>query len=140
MTQLYLHPYRPEVGDRRVMKKVARNFRATYRQYQSVAEIQKDSAEGRWVAIESAMPGRSISYDVMGWRELFGERWAVQQGIHFVTGSMNHGLPIEILDMMDFHVHIPQFDDVDYFAPASAAAIILQDVFMRVSNRAGVFG
>jgi hypothetical protein len=140
MTQLYLNPFRPEKGELQPMRKLARNFRAEYRQYQNATELQADTARGRWVAIESAVPGLSMPYDEMNWPALFGDPWAQKEGIHFVTGSMNHGLPPDVLQMADFHVHVPQFDDVPFLAPASAVAIVLQDVFMRVANTQGVFG
>lgn len=139
MTQLYLHPFRPEKGELQPMRRLARNFRATYRQYQNALEIQRDSAQGRWVAIESQMPG-AMPYNNAYWNDLMHERYAQEGGIHFVTGSMNHGLPHEVLEMMDHHVYVPQFDDVPFLSPAAAAAIVLQEVFMQVANRQGVFG
>jgi tRNA G18 (ribose-2'-O)-methylase SpoU len=139
MTQLYLHPFRPEQGDARPLRKLARNFRAEYRQYQNALELQRDTAIGRWVAIESAQPGAKPFHEV-DWIGLTSEFYARQEGLHLVVGSMNHGLPPEVLLMMDHHVYIPQFDDVPFLAPASAAAIVLQDVFQKVANREGVFG
>lgn len=140
MTQLYLNPFRPEKGELRPMRKLARNFRAEYKQYQNALELQKDSAHGRWVAIESRIPGMSEPFHDVDWDIIVSERFAKQGGLHFVTGSTNHGLPAEVLEMMDFHVHVPQFDDVPFLAPASAAAIVLQDAFQKVVNREGVFG
>ncbi len=61
-------------------------------------------------------------------------------GLHLVTGSMNHGLPAEILDMVDYHVFVPQFDDVPFLAPATAAAITLDRIFQTVANQTGVWG
>ena len=139
MTQLYLHPFRPEQGDARPLRKLARNYRAEYRQYQNALEIQRDSANGRWVAIESHMPG-ALAYNTPYWSDIVTERYAQAGGLHLVTGSMNHGLPLEVLEMMDHHVYVPQFDDVPFLAPASAVAIVLQDVFQKVANRQGVFG
>lgn len=139
MTQLHVHPFRPEQGDARPLRKLARNFKADYRQYQNALEIQRDSAIGRWVAIESHEPGAK-PYNAVDWRELMDERYARQEGLHLVMGSMNHGLPPEVLLMMDHHVYVPQFDDVPFLAPASATAIVLQEVFMQVANRERVFG
>ena len=121
MTKLYLHPFRPEQGDARPLRKLARNYRAEYRQYQNALDLQRDTASGRWVAIESASLGAK-PFNEVDWEEVALETYARYQGLHFVTGSMNHGLPLEVLEMMDHHVYVPQFDDVPFLAPASAVA------------------
>lgn len=139
MTQIYLNPYRPEKGDLRALRKLANNYRAIYKQYQSAELLQRDTAEGRWVAIESAGPGAQ-SVDHAGWSDLIDDVYARAGGLHLVTGSMNHGLPRDVLDMMDTHVYVPQFDDVPFLAPVSAAAIVMHTLFMRTANQLGVFG
>jgi tRNA G18 (ribose-2'-O)-methylase SpoU len=139
MTQLYLHPFRPEMGDARPLRKLARNYKAVYRQIQSALELQALSAQGRWVAIESRMPGSQSVHDV-DWSEIMNEKWAKEQGLHLVTGSMNHGLQPEILETMDYHIYVPQFDDVPFLAPATAAAIVLDRIFVATANRQGVWG
>lgn len=139
MTQIYLHPFRPESGDRRPMRKLARNYRAIYHQYQNALELQAATANGRWVAIESHMPGAQSAHEI-DWYDVMNEKYARQEGLHLVTGSMNHGLQLEVLEMMDLHVYIPQFDDVPFLAPASAAAIVLDRIFAVTANKARVFG
>lgn len=139
MTQLYLHPFRPEMGETRAMRKLARNYKAQYRQIQSSLELQALTANGRWVAIESRAPGSQSVHDV-DWAEVMNERWAKEQGLHLVTGSMNHGLQPEVMEMMDLHVYVPQFDDVPFLAPATAAAIVLDRIFVATANRQRVWG
>lgn len=139
MTQLYLNPFRPEQGELRQLRKLARNYRAQYHQYQSSLELQAASATGRWVALESYMPGAQSVHDV-DWYDLMNEKYAREEGLHIVTGSMNHGLQPEVLEMMDLHVYIPQFDDVPFLSPASAAAIALDRIFVATANRQRVFG
>lgn len=139
MTQLHLHPYRPEMGDARPMRKLARNYKAVYRQFQSTIELMAASANGRWVALESRVPG-SHSVHEIDWLDITQEHHARLDGLHIVTGSMNHGLPAEVLDMMDYKVYVPQFDDVPFLAPVSAAAITLDRIFQTVANKAGVWG
>lgn len=139
MTQLYLNPFRPEQGELRQMRKLARNYRAIYHQYQDAVELQAATANGRWVALESKVPGAASVHDV-DWYDLMHEKYAQAEGLHIVTGSMNHGLPYEVLDMMDTVVYVPQFDDVPFLAPATAAAIALDRIFVATANRAGVFG
>lgn len=139
MTQIYLNPFRPERGELRQMRKLARNYRAQYQQYQTAADLIAATTNGRWIALESRARG-SVSVHDVDWFELMHETFAVAEGLHIVTGSMNHGLPAEVLDMMDYHVHVPQFDDVPFLAPATAAAITLDRIFMATANRARVFG
>jgi tRNA C32,U32 (ribose-2'-O)-methylase TrmJ len=139
LTQLFLNPYRPEQGDMRALRKLARNFRAEYRQYQSQQDLVRDAGTGIWVAIESHMPG-SRSVREMVWSLALSHDYARKGGLHLVTGSMNHGLPAEILDMVDYHVYVPQFDDVPFLSPASAAAIALHELFMATANVNGVLG
>jgi len=139
MTQLYLNPYRPEMGDARPLRKLARNYRATYHQYQSPRELQTATATGRWVGVESRLPGSKSAHEV-DWVGLMDEFYARTDGLHIVVGSMNHGLPGDVLEMMDYLVYVPQFDDVPFLAPATAAAIVLDQIFATVANRSGVFG
>lgn len=139
MTQLYLNPYRPESGDIRPMRKLARNYRAEYHHYQNTTALKAASAFGRWVALESFFPGAMSVHD-MDWAELMNEKYAQAEGLHIVTGSMNHGLEPEVLEMMDHVVYVPQFDDVPFHAPVTAAAIALQEIFVRTANRQRVFG
>ena len=138
MTQLYLNPYRPENGELQPMRKLARNFWAQYQQFQHAHELIRATAIGRWVAIETGEGAKA--YNDLDWPALMGEHYAQQEGLHLVTGSMNHGLPAEVLDVMDHIVYVPQFDDVPFLAPYTAAAIVLQEIFMRTANRQGVFG
>ena len=135
MTEIYLNPFRPEQGDVRPLRKLARNYRVQYRQYQNAAELVKDAEVGLWVALESHMP-TSISVRLFPW-DMYMRDSRTQDGLHIVTGSMNHGLPAEVLEMVDYHVHVPQFDDVPFLAPAAAAAICLHEIFMQtvVVNR-----
>ena len=137
MTQIYLNPYRPEQGDARPLRKLARNYRAQYKQYQNHAELVKDAGIGIWVALESPLPG-STGVRAFDWSTILGRSDA--GGLHIVTGSMNHGLPAEVLEMVDYHVYVPQFDDVPFLAPATAAAICLHEIFMQTANRNGVLG
>lgn len=139
MTQLYLNPFRPEQGELRQMRKLARNYRALYHQYQTAADLIAATTNGRWVALESPVPG-SVSVHDVDWYDLMHERYAREEGLHLVTGSMNHGLPGEVLDMMDTIVYVPQFDDVPFLAPATAAAIALDRIFVATANKARVFG
>jgi hypothetical protein len=139
VTQLHLHPYRPENGELRAMRKLARNFRAVYHQYQDINELAKASTEGRWVAVESRMPG-AVSVRDAAWSQIMDEKYARGGGLHIVTGSMNHGLPADVLDMMDYNVYVPQFDDVPFLSPVTAAGITLYEVFMATANKSGVLG
>ena len=139
MTQLYLNPYRPEMGDARPLRKLARNYKALYRQFQSAEELQAATATGRWVGLESRIPGSRSVHDV-DWFGVMHETFAQAEGLHIVTGSMNHGLPADVLEMMDHQVYVPQFDDVPFLAPATAAAITLDRIFQTVANRTGVWG
>lgn len=139
MTQLYLNPYRPEMGDARPLRKLARNYKAIYHQYQSADELQKATVNGRWVGLESRVPG-SMSVHSVDWHDLLHEQYAQSEGLHIVTGSMNHGLPADVLEMMDYLVYVPQFDDVPFLAPATAAAITLDRIFQTVANQTGVWG
>lgn len=139
MTQLYLNPFRPEQGELRQLRKLARNYRAEYHQYQSALELQAASAWGRWVALEIGYPGAQSVHDV-DWADVMHEGHAQRHGLHIVTGSMNHGLPPEVLEMMDLVVYVPQFDDVPFLAPATAAAIVLDRIFAATANKARVFG
>jgi hypothetical protein len=139
VTQIVLNPYRPESGDRRPLRKLARNYRALYHQYQNIGELTAATAFGRWIALESGVPGSKSVHDV-DWYDLMHERYAQQEGLHIVTGSMNHGLERDVLDMMDLVVYVPQFDDVPFLAPATAAAIVLDRIFVATANRSGVLG
>jgi tRNA C32,U32 (ribose-2'-O)-methylase TrmJ len=134
VTQIYLNPYRPEQGDLRALRKLARNYRAEYHQYQYPAELVKDAEKGIWIALESRMPG-SRSVREFPWDIMMEHDYAQAGGLHIVTGSMNHGLPPEVLNMVDYHVHVPQFDDVPFLSPASAAAIALHELFMATAKR-----
>jgi tRNA C32,U32 (ribose-2'-O)-methylase TrmJ len=133
MTQVYLNPYRPEQGDLRALRKLARNYRAEYHQYQYPAELVKDASAGIWIALESRMP-TSESVRDFDWATMMRYEQAKDAGLHIVTGSMNHGLPPEVLNMVDYHVYVPQFDDVPFLAPASAAAIALHELFMATAK------
>lgn len=139
MTQLYLNPFRPEQGELRQLRKLARNYRATYQQYQNALELQAATANGRWIALESYVPGAQSAHEV-DWYDVMNEKYAREEGLHIVTGSMNHGLQPEVLEMMDLHVYIPQFDDVPFLAPATAAAIAFDRIFAVTANRSRVFG
>lgn len=91
------------------------------------------------MAIESHMPGARSVRD-FPWGMVMDHDYAQGGGLHLVTGSMNHGLTAEILEMVDYHVYVPQFDDVPFLAPATAAAIALHELFMQTANKSGVLG
>lgn len=139
MTQIYLNPYRPEAGDVRPMRKLARNYRAEYHHYQNTTALSAASAFGRWVALETFYPGAQSVHD-LDWPELMNDKYAQAEGLHIVTGSMNHGLEPDVLAMVDHVVYVPQFDDVPFLAPYTAAAIVLHEIFVRTANRQRVFG
>lgn len=121
--------YNPEPGDIPPMRKLTRIYRHDLTFANSVEELRRVTANKPLVAMEHVQEATMLNKFVTPAYEF-----------DVVTGSMNRGLPDEVLDLCSEIVQIETFDDVGFLSPTTAMAIFLHELFMRGPNRNGVFG
>jgi hypothetical protein len=55
-------------------------------------------------------------------------------------GSLDLGLPLEVVAACPVKLHVPQYPDVPFLAPTTVLSVTLHEHFRQVHNRSRVFG
>lgn len=142
---MYVVLNEPEYGDLVGVQKVARAFRTPVKvidayaygevgsykippadYYRSFADARKALAFYPWIGLE--VSDISVPLQTFDFNQAGGFRY---DKAVLITGSMNHGLPDEILCELDAVVEIEQAPGVEFLSPTVAVGIFLYERSVR---------